>query len=71
MVSTSSTERISPATATVPTQRATKRPSKRPNVVVNEAPATVRPPSKQKNVVGKKSQPTVEYTVYTFNVNIL
>lgn len=71
MVSSTSTERISTTSATVPTQRSSKRPSKRPNIVVNEAPATVRQQSKQKNVVEKKSQPTVEYTVYTYNVNIL
>lgn len=63
-----------PTLAAVPSQRATqattKRPAKRPNVV-NESPATVRVHKHPKQVVRTTNQPsTVEYTIYTYHVNI-
>lgn len=64
------TERTSPSSAAVPTQRNTKRPSKRPNIM-NESPVTVRLQPSHSNVVKLKSQPGIEYTVYTFHVNII
>lgn len=62
-----------PTLAAVPSQRATqgttKRP-KRPNVV-NESPAMVRVHKNTDKVVRISNQPSdVEYTVYTYQVNI-
>lgn len=71
-----------PTLAAVPSQRATqgttKRP-KRPNVVneapkrtnvVNEAPGTVRLHKNSDKVRVTNQQSDVEYTIYTFQVNI-
>ncbi|XP_031618429.1 uncharacterized protein LOC116337733 isoform X5 [Contarinia nasturtii] len=69
---TTTTRRTMPTLAAVPSQRATqattKRPAKRPNVVVNETPATVRVSKHPNKVVRTTNQPsTVEYTIYTYN----
>lgn len=69
----STTQRTMPTLAAVPSQRATqgttKRP-KRPNVL-NEAQATVRVHKNSDKVTRITNQQTdVEYTIYTYQVNI-
>lgn len=71
---TMTTQRTMPTLAAVPAQRATKpttkRPAKRPNAV-NEAPATVRQPDQLDHTVKITNLPSnVEYTFYTYHVNI-
>lgn len=63
-----------PTLAAVPSQRATQAPARRkqrPNTN-NEVPATVRVHHAQPDQIWRiiDQQANVEYTIYTFNVNI-
>lgn len=68
---TSTTQRPMPTLAAVPSQRPPTRRNKRPNTV-NEVPATVRVHHAQPDQIWRiiDQQANVEYTIYTFNVNI-